>query len=698
VRTGRGNRGRRAEGERGAVLILVAFAMVAVTTIAALALDIAQLRTDRRVNKSLADTSVRAGLGVLNLGPWSGICRARDYLKANSPAFSSFDPGSETWFQLSAPLNTLTSSPCLNTTNAPFTTLCLPGVLNSPRFDTWGKLTGTAGGGRYTVEIQSGYAMPDSRFAEDTLAATDTGNPLTGSCDNLVVIITENQAPFFGRVAGGGNRTTRIRSVGRLGLVTTGEYNPALLLLERDACDVLSVASNNSRVIAQPFAGHSGVFQIDSANHAGCASNQAVLNGAATSGGPSIVACSSKAVAPTAGCDVDPLGTGTASFIGLHGLSYQPPGAYMTSGPGTYGDTTAVRSGQSGRQSIDTLYRGNVVALDTDARAVLTTNGTTPRTIPPGCTTVVQTGIALLGRGGSCTGNGLTWLVFQGTECAMSNLNTYFLSYPLKKLAQNVWFNCDLNVNGLLGGLLPLTLNGVSSFVVVTGQLAVTSTFAITDPRKVYIGGRSSGNKIGLDIGNGGNLNVNNPVPGVNCLLPIGLGSTKMVVADGAFNMASGGTTHLCQTFVFMASGYGKVPATDGTPPCTCNTYLGTVAVGSGATVDWVAPNAITLRRPTPLELDLGTIGGSPYEDIGLWTEAGGVSSVNAGGGAAMVGVYFLGNSDQFTLAGNAGANVRLNAQFISRRMKVTGGATVNLVLNPWDSIPALVFNNVLVR
>ncbi|MBA3652669.1 MAG: hypothetical protein H0W70_00585 [Actinobacteria bacterium] len=688
---GQPRRGRGADGERGAVLIVVSVAMVAVTTIAALALDVAQLRTDRRVNKSLADTAVRAGLGVLNLGPWSGICRTRDYLKNNSPALANFDAGSERWFQLDAPLNALTSSPCLNTGSAPFTTLCLPGALNSPRFDTWGKLTATAGGGRYNIEVQSGYAMPDSRFAEDSVAGADNGSSLMGSCDNLSVIITQSQAPFFGRITGSGDRTTRIRSVGRLGLITTGEYNPALLLLERAACDVLSVNSNNSRVIAQPYLGHPGVLQVDSANRSGCASNQAVLNGASTSGGPSIVACSSKALSPTSGCDIDPAGTGAPSFIGLYGLNFQPAGANMTSGAGTYGDTAAVRSGQSGRQSIDALYRKNVVALDTEARGVLTTNGTTSRTMPPGC--------AAMGSAGTCTGNGLTWLVFPTqTSCSMASLNTYFVANPLDKLKQNVWFNCDLNVNGLLG-LVPLTLSGSNSYIVITGQLAVSSTFAITDPRTIFVGGRSNGNKIGLDIGNGGNLNVNNPVAGVNCALPIGLGTTRMVVADGAFNVASGGTAHLCQTFVYMANGYGKVPATNGTAPCTC-AYNGTVAVGSGSTIDWVAPNAITLRRPTPLDVDLGSVppGTQPYEDIGLWTEAGGVSSISAGGGAAMVGVYFLGNADQFTLTGNSGANVRLNAQFISRRMKVTGGATVSLVLSPYDSIPALVYNMVLVR
>ena len=36
-------------------------------------------------------------------GPWSGVCRARAYLKANSPGFSSFDAGSEKWLQLGDP-------------------------------------------------------------------------------------------------------------------------------------------------------------------------------------------------------------------------------------------------------------------------------------------------------------------------------------------------------------------------------------------------------------------------------------------------------------------------------------------------------------------------------------------------------------------------------------------------------------------
>jgi hypothetical protein len=176
-----------------------------------------------------------------------------------------------------------------------------------------------------------------------------------------------------------------------------------------------------------------------------------------------------------------------------------------------------------------------------------------------------------------------------------------------------------------------------------------------------------------------------------------------MVVGKGSLNMASGARAHLCETFVFMASGYGTVPATDGTEPCSdpCSGYLGTVSIGSGANVDWSAPNRIIGRRPTVADIELTSVlpPPSPYEDIGLWTEAGGNSNTIGGGGTtSMAGVFFLGNADAFTLAGNSGANVYLSAQFISTRMKVTGGAVVNLVLSPYDTVAAIVYEIVLVR
>ncbi len=48
--------------ERGVVVVMYAVAMTGLVTMAALALDLSQLRSDRRVNKTVADSAVRAGL------------------------------------------------------------------------------------------------------------------------------------------------------------------------------------------------------------------------------------------------------------------------------------------------------------------------------------------------------------------------------------------------------------------------------------------------------------------------------------------------------------------------------------------------------------------------------------------------------------------------------------------------------------
>ena len=666
--------------QRGSLLVVVAVAMTGLLGMVALVLDLSQLRSDRQVNKSVTDVSVRAGLGVLDLGPWAGVCRAREYLRTNK-ALAGFDSGSEKWSKPTSPLTSLSTSPCASPGTAPYTGLCLASAPGVPDRSTWARLTATAGGGRFTIEIQSGYALPDPRFGEDAHAAADTGDPDKASCDNLAVIVTERRAPFFaGAIGAGGDKTTTTRSVGRLSDLRAEEYSPALLLLEREGCDVLNVNSNNSRVFAQPYEAYPGVIQVDSAGSGTCASNQAILNGAATSAGPSIMACSANSTVTgcltTANGSTSPTaGTGTSpSRIGMYARNFtHPSGDYITSGTGTYGDTRAVRASRSGRAPLDNVYRDNVVTLDAEAKAVLTGNSG----MPPGCSAIVSN---------SCTGGGRTWLVLQQIDC--NSLPTFFAD-PLRLAARNIWFNCDLSVSGTT----TLTLNALDSYIVVTGQLNVTSTFAIVDPRTVYIGGRSTGNKIGLEVGNAGNFNVNNKVPGANCPLPDGtVKPTTLVLGSGLFNLANG-ATHLCQTFAFVANGYDKVPTSDGTPPCTCS-YDGKLSVSSGAVVDWSAPNLINGRRPTAAEIATD----HRFEDLGLWTEAGGAQSMSGGGSSQMTGIFFLGNADAFTLTGNSGANVYLSAQFITRRMKVTGGATVNLVLDPFDSVPVVIYDMVLVR
>jgi hypothetical protein len=658
-------RSRRGRDEEGSVLVLVTLLLLPMLLLSALVVDVASVRLLRRQHRAAADTATRAGVSELPWGPWAAVCRSLEYLLTNDRSFSSLDPGSVAWSSAATPPSTYATDPCASRTAAPYTTPCAPGARS-----TWAKLTGTAAGGRITVEIQSGYALPDPRFSEDALR-TDGGDPVRGSCDNLAVIVTDQIEQGFASVAGFRTMPIRIRSVSRLTSTVTLDYVAALQLLEQNKCGVLQTGGANTRVVVQAYDEHPGVIQIDSAADAGSCP-QPIINGQATAGGPSIIACSTNSTLP----NCLPGTGGRPSRVGVYALGLGKPAANIaTPYPGTYGDSAAMATPRSGRKRADVRYRQSVASLDAQSQMLLSSS------LPPGCTGVLL---------GTCTGLGVPWVVLGQTDCNSLGL---FFAIPGRTSARHIWFNCDLNVS------TPLTLTAADATVIVTGQLTVSSTFGVNDPRTFYIGGRETGNKIGLDVGGtSSRLNVNNLTNGAPCATRTGANrATTLVVGRGSMNVASGAEARLCQTSVYLASGWGRVPATDGTTPCTtpCSGYSGTISVSSGAGVDWSAPNGINGRQPTDAELATT----NPFEDIALWTEAGGnTNGLTGGATTSLTGIYFLPNADSFNLAGNGSLPVMLSAQFISRTLKVTGGATVYLVPNPEDSIQVIVYTTALVR
>ncbi|MGH9278546.1 MAG: pilus assembly protein TadG-related protein [Acidimicrobiales bacterium] len=658
---------RRADGERGLIAILLALSVVAFTLIAALVLDLGQLRSDRRANKAITDLAARAGISRVPFGPWSGVCRARQYLIENGRGFSALDAGSETWSNAATPPTAYSSSPCPANTLTPDTNPCVPGAPAS-----WARLQATAGGGRFRILIQSGYAMPDPAYTEDA-ARGDTGDPDLNGCDNLVVTLTEKRKPSFAQVAGFKAGDFRIRSVGRLNTTQTLQFVAALQLLEHHDCNVLQVGGSNTRVVSQPYGSYPGTIQIDSADDGGSCP-QPILNSQATSGGPAVLACSTNST--YAGCTP---GTGAnASRIGLYALNYnRPAGHIATEFQTTYGDTRVIASPRVGRRPADVRYRQNVSALDNDVKTMLAGNSGKP----PGCPSVVDN---------TCTGADGTWLVLAQSDC---NSLASFFSSSSRTSAARIWFDCNLDVN------TNLVLSAPGAWIVVTGKLAVSNTFTITDPRRVYIGGESTGSKVGLEVkGSGSTLNVNLG-SSATCPARTGAGfANRMVIGAGSFQVGSGAHVHLCQTFTLLASGFNKIPNSDGTAPCqssACNTYTGTLSVSSGGLVDWSAANEITGRVPSAQELTLA----NQFEDLALWTDAGGNSNSMSGGSeTSLAGAFFMPNANSFNLAGNGSLPIYLSAQFIASTMKVTGGATVNLVPNPFDSIPTYIYNTLLVR
>jgi hypothetical protein len=666
---------RRASGERGAVMFLTVLISIGSLLMVGLVLDLGELRTDRRVNKGVTDMAARAGVGRLPFGPWNGVCKARDYLIANAKAFSAFDAGSETWSTAAAQL--IVANPCPSVAFAEDPNPCVP---NNPA--TWAKLQATAGQGRFTVEIQAGYALPDARFPTDT-GLGDAGAPELGGCDNLAVILTERQAPSFAQAGGAEATSVRVRSVGRLNAEETLDFVAALQLLDRHNCDVLTTGGSGTKVIAQAYNTYPGTIQIDSdgdQTKGDCTSNKDILVGGTTTDGGTIVACSAQQA--SFGCVP---GTGNRpSRVGIYAINFQSAEAvttpYAATGSTSYGDTKAIPSPRTGRKYVDQRYRQSIASLDQEVKAMLNGNGP----YPPGCLT-----ISISGGLGTCIGNGVTWLVIE--ECGSLVQTSLHLNLVLRA-SQHIWFRCDLNVS------VPLSLTGANSYIVVTGQLAVSSSFTITDPRKVYVGGRATGNAVGLDLTGSGTFSMNaggQPT----CATRTGAGfANRLVVGKGSLKVGSGFTFRMCQTFAYLASGYDKVPASDGTLPCTttaCKSYSGTIGISSGATSDLTAPNEITGRLPSAAEL----ANTNPFEDLGMWTEAGGSTNGMAGGASTKLsGVFFLPNADAFNLTGGGALPIRLSAQFVSTKLKVTGNATINLVPNPEDSIPVTIYTTLLVR
>ena len=86
----------RRKDERGTVVMVTAVFAMASLLMVGLVLDGGQLKVDRRTNKGVTDMAARAGISRLAFGPWSGVCKARQFLLGNAKAFKAFDAGSET--------------------------------------------------------------------------------------------------------------------------------------------------------------------------------------------------------------------------------------------------------------------------------------------------------------------------------------------------------------------------------------------------------------------------------------------------------------------------------------------------------------------------------------------------------------------------------------------------------------------------
>ena len=184
-----------------------------------------------------------------------------------------------------------------------------------------------------------------------------------------------------------------------------------------------------------------------------------------------------------------------------------------------------------------------------------------------------------------------------------------------------------------------------------------------------------------------------------------GVSPAHFVIKSGP--LTSGGanaTVRMCQTFTYMSGMSSPFQNASGSPagcvaalPCPevpSPAYTGYLAL-QGRNTDWSAPNQMTSPPDSS----------HPYEDLAFWTEAGNAtlnqsgpnSSVGSNGSASTAGVYFMPNA-LFTFAGNTTIAQNLNAQFVSRRLNLSGQGDLIMLPNPSDAVPIPVGNFGLIR
>jgi hypothetical protein len=605
---------------------MVAVSFMALLMAGALVFDFGLARVDRTSNKLASDAAVTAGVKTLaaeNIRkPWPAACAALAYLKVNGPEFAGVSGG---WSTGSG--EAVAGDPCAE--GSPLRNLaCVPSTASS-----WARYSGSAGDGRITVDIATGYVLnEDANFPEDQSLSGDDGAAAAGGCDQLAVVISETEQPGLGGLATDDDIVTRVRSVGRVTEPDITLDVPALLLLERHNCLAIDVNGNGPYVKVLGNGAAPGSIHSDSlGDGTSCSNVDKIVNGntpipgvlahkAETGGRPGVITVvalsGAPGAVPTYASDASPV---TVNAEGQPGGA--PTGRALV-----------------GRGYVDERYLSSVRATIVAARATWPPTGTTPlgyTKYPGNCNNI--------------SGN-------------ITLPNPYFDCSPAK-------FN---------NATLPNARK-----VVVSGGLSVSAGNSLSMPlvERLYVRGATG---IGFDVK--GTLKLNDggaaSCEARHAVAPAA--RAKLVIGTGSFNAGATSNVTMCGTSVVMADNRDPLCeppwlASFPGPPPNENDCDGTVSLSGNGTIDWSAPNATS---SPPTDFDNGEL-----EDLALWTETRSVSNIGGGGAMTVSGVFFAPNAEPFKIAGTSEGSNPANAQFVARRLVVSGNGKLIMRPNPNDAV-----------
>lgn len=653
---------RGARSERGAVAIIVAVSMVMLLVVTAMVLDFGLARLDRQKAKSTADSAVMAGLragdgGGDKLYTFLGVCGALQFLKANEAALSGL------------PLGSTCTTPD-------------PGVVCDPaNASTHAVYTGTvtAGGVTSQVTIKSPYEVSDGGYYEENYASLSGDPGAAGGCDQIGVMINQSRRPGLGSLATSSDLKLHLRSVGRVD-IGDGDVAPALLLLERTRCQVLTNGSsgpgNTSKIWVYGSGSTPSSIHADStASDPSCGSgpNQQLIAGNKASG---IVALGAETGGKPGLISTTATLVGRASNIVSDGSTnvYGTNASVDTALPGT--KTPIQPRGRVGRLLADKHYLDGVTTSVRAAYSQWLLNHSSP------------TGYTRYGCSPDMTALG-----------ALPSTASVYIDCP---------GNSGITLSGTIG----------AGRIYFHGFIKGGSIH-MPNATEVYIDDTdNSGNKISADamtLSNGTRFCMR----GVSCTNyatnTCSSGTTgtavhgRLFVRRGFLNSSGGSLLRLCNTTVYMLGGQlglgtaaspgGCLPITKGTLPTTTPCTGATSPAGSGylqlaGSTDWTAPNQygdMSLAAPAGLGGDDALIQAAwdNGEDLALWDETYAVSpDFKMAGGAELnvSGVFFLPNAFPMTFSGGAVFDLR-DAQFITRAFAVDGGAQLLMRVDPFNAI-----------
>lgn len=643
---------RRAQGERGATLVFMALLIVVLLGMAGLVVDLGLVRSNRQRNKSVADVAVTAGMRGLNLNgaiaPFRGACAALDYAKANHPELATLNPAAG-WTDGFG--NVVGGNPC-DPVSAVYSQTCDTASATAAR-QTFAWYTGTTSDGSLTVKVKAGYTSGypgsdmDKDKARDDFYNTDTGDATKFGCDQVAVTVTEREGAGFGRIVGATQLSSTTRSVGRVTIGLEQDSAIGLLLLERNHCDTVNVGDTNSIVGVLGSGANPGIIHSDSVGDSGSAGNcnsKAILEGGHS--GPPVVS-PSPSPAPGIMAYAAPDAPYTPAFVSTRATANAIDHANNVVAQGGSVSTREL----AGRYAVDSKYRPAVDSLRTEAVSRTNWVASPPpaRTVPAG------------------------WTI---TGCAPSPTD-------LEETGP-VFVDC--------GDFAPsVAVTFQASEIVFKGEISLSgASLSLPNAQKVYVYGKTSGGNppVAVDLGPSSALRVNVDTGVTTCPTSAGAANatTNFVIANGALTSGSSGSIQMCQTFLFLADG-GALPTSTSAPgPAPAdNSHKGLIQVGSGSVVDWTAPNMFSTK---PTATDLAT---SPFEDLAFWTESsggGGQANLLTGGGDLRLrGVVFAPNANAFRIQGGSSGAITQDAQFIVRKLAISGGAVLKMKANPEDSV-----------